>query len=189
MLARLSRFISCLYLHLQRRILIKCPWFGFTVFKKPYWWSLTICASCIAFRHGLYHPYELLEKVKAHWLQVVFPGCPTFLPCSVPSGSDGSLVQWKCVLACWQCPRWLLVSHVLIKSLPLLSLCQQSITCLLTHPSVCREICRTALKTRTVAFFDKQSNIQTQMEKSSKFSQLKKMFFSLHPNSFPNSRL
>lgn len=94
-----------------------------------------------------------------------------------------SLVQWKCVLACWQCPRWLLVSHVIIKSLPLLCLCQQSITCVPTHPAVCREICHSA---QTVypycsVFWYSQKSI----EKSSKFSHLK-MFFHQHQSEDQN---
>lgn len=149
------RFISCSYLHLQRRILIECPCLGFTVFKEAVLVVTNICASCSAFRHGLYHPYELLEQVKAHWLQVVFSSMSYIfvLLCPIWSWWE-SLVQWKCVLAHWQCPSRLAVSHVIIKYLLLLHLCWQTITCLQPHPTVCREICHTEVYTHAVGWHD-----------------------------------
>lgn len=107
--------------------------FWFYCLRKLYWWSVTICTTCSTFRHGLYHPSELLE-VKAHW--VVFSWMSYILaPLSSIWSWWGSLVQWKYVLACRQCPSRLAVSQVIIKSPPVLCLCWQ--TCFLPNSSPC----------------------------------------------------
>lgn len=103
---------------------------------------MSICACCTAFRHGLYHPYELLE-VKAHWSQVVFSLMSYIL---VLHGHIwhwwGSLVQWKCVLDGWRCPSRLAVSYVIIK---LFCLCWQKLISFLTNPTVCRDLSHAGL--------------------------------------------
>lgn len=67
MLSGLSRFISVLVPASTKEDLNEVSMFGFLLgLGKPYWWSLSICASSSAFRHGLYHPQELLEQVKGH---------------------------------------------------------------------------------------------------------------------------
>lgn len=106
---------------------------------------MSICACCTAFRHGLYHPYELLE-VKAHWSQIVFSLMSYIL---VLHGHIwcwwGSLVQWKCVLDGWRCPSQLAVSYVIIKSLLLFRLCWQKLISFLTNPTVCRDLSHAGL--------------------------------------------
>lgn len=106
---------------------------------------MSICACCTAFRHGLYHPYELLE-VKAHWSEIVFSLMSYILVLHSHIWCWwGSLVQWKCVLDGWRCPSQLAVSYVIIKSLLLFCLCWQKLISFLTNPTVCRDLSHAGL--------------------------------------------